>query len=82
MNFNDRMDEVIFRLGQIEAKQDSFNAAYALYISDNKVNNNERDARLDKLEASKNRMYGAVAVLSLIGTSLVSWLTGVLHFKA
>lgn len=79
MSFNDRMDEVIYRLGQIEAKQDSFNAAYALYISDNKVNNAERDKRLDDLEASKNRMYGAAAVLTLIGTTLASWVTGLFH---
>jgi len=79
MSFNDRMDEIIFRLGQIEAKQDAFFAANALYVSDNKVNNNTRDERLDKLEASKNRMFGAIGVLSVLGTTIASWLTGMFH---
>jgi len=78
-DFMDRDDIILFKLGQIEAKLDQSLTAQALHIGDDKAFHADADARLKALETSRARVYGGAAVVSVIGTGMMSWLTGFLH---
>lgn len=72
--FNNTEDQILYKLGQIEAKLDLALLTAAEHNRRDEVVHTDQEDRLKRLESGRSKVLGAAGVLTVAGSAIMSWL--------